>query len=385
MKKILFCIFSIFTIYSVSAQTDYKYLMGQESPFNGEFLEPRYHNIDSIETVYYIDNRMTGSASSSIYSFEEIPGFFTLRSYTLIKQSPDGLTDTLEHHSEDYHTGKPIISKSIKKYREDGTLIYTAPFNELPVGLETNYSYDTNNRIKEINTKEYYDDGKGTFKPEGIVKYDYENNKIDYGDNIPVYIKYTDSGYVAHIQYTYYQNENIIITSDSVTVEYIFDKQNRLTRINYSYPVEYPDSCIEYKYTENGYEEYYNGIKRRLFSFQEDGYCIEIIGYRPYDKYLDGEDADPGILYINFIDRFAYFKNGQDVSNNPIESTSPKVYRIQGGIIVDSGKTTTANIYSIAGNLVKKVQNKESHSIISLPKGIYIITIGNLSYKVLVR
>ena len=45
-------------IANVYAQRQYTYLKGQESPFNGEFNEPRYIDVDSILFYYYLTNRV---------------------------------------------------------------------------------------------------------------------------------------------------------------------------------------------------------------------------------------------------------------------------------------------------------------------------------------
>lgn len=407
MRKILLCTLPLFaTLFIASAQVDHTYLRGQRSPFSGDFSEPRYQNVDSMETVHYVDNRMTGEANPSTYSFEEIPGFFTLRSYTLIKQSPDGLVDTFEYLSRN-HTNELFVRQNIKKYSTDGKLIYTAPFADLttaPAGFfmaESQYVYDTNGRIQETNYKEYYksiDDNSIEIRSEGYTKYDYENNIIiNSNSKVPLtYILYTDNGYITKQQDYYYDNKELVLVSDSVIAEYIFDTSNRLIREErYSPHISFLDpgyeiiatdtTIVEYKYTTNGYERYENGVKKESFAFQQDGYCTEIIGYRPYNEYLDGEEADPNELYINSITKYAYFKNGQEVSNGPIESASPKAFGTQGGIMIDLEKATAVTVYTVAGSLVRKSQMDEGKTTISLPKGIYIVAIGNLSYKVLVR
>ena len=124
--------------------------------------------------------------------------------------------------------------------------------------------------------------------------------------------------------------------------------------------------------------QYFNGAKESTYTFQQDGYCSEIISYDIYRKEASEE-------IISSIQTFTYFKNGQDVSNASIETTTPEVYGIQGGIVINQENATDIAIYGITGAQIRKEYLNEGKHTIHLPKGIYIVTIGDLFYKILVR
>ena len=333
MKKVLLSLLLLYVTFWVSAQTDYKYLKEQWSPFYGDFLEPRYEEVDSIVLIsYYSDIFGDTSVSATVDDWEEIPPGFEKRvSYSLIKRSDDGLVDTFEYHGRKY---RPEVTKSINKYSPDGKLIYTTSF-PLINGNEINYAYDEKGRILEMKQKYY---GEKGILDESVRTYDYDKNMII--SRFPEYIIYTDSGYIIKQPYSLPKNDEMMLVPDSVISEYIFDEKNRLIRVRVSVPASdfLPEgdskivsretlSLIDFKYTNNGYEkyEYDSGyIQKSVFVFQKDGYCKEKIIYQMYPEELDGKDGESDELYIDKIDRYFYYRKGQDVSSSHIEVSPSK-------------------------------------------------------------
>ena len=154
MKKLLLSFNLLLLVFcSVFAQKQYTYLKGQESPFNGEFAEPRYIGVDSITYVYYQNKAFVDPSYAAFLEgdgeFEEANG-----GYILIKCSPDGLTDTLKSFSETYLTGQ-YNRYDIKKYSDDGKLIRNSSVLELGYDTyieEKGYVYDSEGRISKITT-----------------------------------------------------------------------------------------------------------------------------------------------------------------------------------------------------------------------------------------
>ena len=85
------------------------------------------------------------------------------------------------------------------------------------------------------------------------------------------------------------------------------------------------------------------------------------------------------------MERYAYFKNGREVSNATFEPVIPQAYGVQGGIVLDVERAAAISIYTFGGILVKKTHIGEGNTMIPLAKGIYIVRIGDLSIKVLVK
>ena len=396
MKKLLLYLgLFLFVSGSVSAQEKYTYLKGQNSPFNGEFNELRYIDVDSIsyELHLYSDGY-----------FEDFGGFLGMdEGYTLIKRSSDGLTDTLQLFRPPYHS-IGLVGRDVKKYSNDGKLVssssaivYFFP-DETPIDrVMTEYVYDTEGRISEITTIKNDD-----VTVYDTVKYDYEfkqhtptlkYNLIEssgYSKKDSMFVFYNDSGYMTIQEYPTYDYDTIAYRVDSV--EYVFDSQGRLVKRVESYiltPKEgfmtTPDHSLsvvfDYKYTDNGYEEYKNGIKMLEHKFQNDGYCTEMIWY----EYSDAAVIPP-VSSRKTIRKISYFENGEViVSNESMENVAPKVYGVQGGIATNTEKPLSVSIYTFSGSLVKQEKVSAGTNTIHLAGGLYVVVIGRMSYKVLVR
>ncbi len=385
MKKLLLFSLTVLMFIDISAQKKYTYLQGQTSPFNGEFNEPRYKGVDSISYIYYEKKPITQT------NVDEIPELVPIiSSYILVKNSADELSDTLR-----YNNGEGF-DKYIKKYSEDGKLVYSSSevHDNNSIDIEKRkFVYDAEERISEISMIKNRN-GDATVMVYDTIKYDYvfkpylgsvtiKYNTI-YTQNDSILVFYSDDQNL-------YETIEHLRTTDETTTQYIFDDQNRLIKKTISYYTppkptsgdnqEYrtPD-VFDYEYTDNGYKIYENEGKTTEYNFQNDGYCTEIIYYE------QSMIAVYPPLYVVAIEKFSYCKNGTPiVGNEPIEQKAPKVYGTQGGIVVNTETSLPVSIYMFSGALVKKEIAGAGNQIIPLSKGFYIVTIGNMSYKVLVR
>ena len=396
MKKLLLSLgLLLFVFGGATAQGKYSYLKEQKSPFNGEFNEPRYVDVDSISYVYYQNRAFAEHSSMGLLEAED----FTEANggYTLIKRSSDGLTDTLKRILYPHPEGVGITYT--KKYSDEGRLVYSSSIVDYSIMTdieEKKYLYDAEGRISEITTTKN-NDGAATVMVYDTVKFDYELKPYATSVTIEVNTIYTknDSMLVYYFDDGYQIIENAFQLYEEVNTQYLFDNQNRLisTTRSFSNPVatasdssenatEYKEPIIvEYKYTENGYEEYENGIKKTEYKFQNDGYCTDIIQYAPSDAAVF-----PPIYSIKSMEKISYFKNGEViVGNESFEEIAPKAYGVQGGIAINTEKALLVSIYSFSGSLVKQENVSAGNNTIPLSKGIYVVVIGQMSYKVFVR
>jgi len=395
MKKQLFCILFLLVVFSVSAQRNYAYLYGQDSPFNGVFLEPRYYNIDSIVYETYGYYSVTSSEGfreklaniNEIRSFEEPPSGYNhyFKSYTLLSKNNDGLVDTLRTYAPE-HAGESYAWQSVKKYTVDDQLIYVCESNQSYTN-EVTYTYDLKGRILIEKQKNFIYETDTIVKDSSYVEYDYEKGVI-YTKPSNIYFEYTNNGYMIADTFNVYESIPGGLSGEVKCVDkktYIFDSKNRLETIDIertlSSPIFYPTPVVtkgkyNYKYTDFGYEEYFNSELNQKVTFQEDGYCSEVILYF---------DSVGEMLRVFSIKRFSYFNSGQEVSNREIELIIPKAYGVDGGVIIELTKSAAISVYTLSGSLVKKTNVDEGNTMMPLTKGIYIVVIGDLSYKVLVR
>lgn len=394
MKKQLFFILFSVSVFSVSAQNNYKYYLEQETPFQGEYLEPRYHDVDSIvkESYFYLsfspsDNYGKRFADiSQNYSFEEPPSGYNyyFKFYTLLSKNDDGLVDTLRNYVSERpgeQSGLPVI----KKYTADDQLIYVGKVDQNFTSYEAVYAYDSQGRIskKEQTIVVYEADTDSLITEFSYAEYDYENGII-HRELSDIYFDYTHNGYIIADTFTTYQSIHGGPLGEVEHIDkktYIFDSKNRLETIDGEYtaysPIFYPDSLTtkskyNYKYTKSGYEGYADDELDLKVTFQEDGYCTEVVHYR---------DS----LTVISLKRYAYFKNGREVSNAAFEPVIPQAHGVQGGIVLNVKRAAAISIYALGGSLVKKTNVGEGNTMIPLSKGIYIVRIADLSVKVLVK
>ncbi|MDR2913909.1 MAG: DUF6383 domain-containing protein [Tannerella sp.] len=397
MKKLLLLFSSIVLVFiNISAQKKYTYLQGQTSPFNGEFNELRYEGVDSISYIFYGNERFHTTSYKATLA-DESPGvYLAISSYILVKNSTDGLSDTLRYYDESSEVEG--FDEYVKKYSDDGKLVFSsstfpAQKNEDFDVEERKFVYD-DERISQVITYRNRDGVKNVVIND-TIKYDYELKPYLNSESVTYNTIYTKND---SILVFYFDDENVYRTieyfgtTDQTITQYVFDAQNRLIKITHS---EYllptltsgadqgnkESDVVEYKYTNTGYEEYVNEIKTIEYKFQDDGYCTDIIYYTPNDA-----TVFPPIYDVVAIEKFSYCKDGSPIVANPlIGQNAPKVYGTQGGIIVNTEKTLPVSIYTFSGGLVKKEIVSAGSQTIPLSKGFYIVTIGNMSYKVLVH
>ncbi|MDR2120088.1 MAG: hypothetical protein LBP64_04340 [Tannerella sp.] len=337
--------------------------------------------------------------------------------------SKDGLRDTVITHSG-------VMRCEAYEYSPDGKLVVrqelfpkpnpdegfpregTGKLREYALFGETLYEYDSEGRLSvEIHkypSETYELDPDGNIPAEAFGSDTIRTYYTDSGRTIYTKDKITaetyayadtDSGYFCTLttETTYLSGEHAgKIESTTATEECVFDDKGRLIRrgiVRITYPdgggyiltplyeYEYDDAGrlirigdrIIGPYTELPYMETY---------YTENGYPYKSKGY-----VMTAE----GTAALHYTET-AYYYNGMSVETIPVpQSVSApddprcRVYGISGYAVIESDETVSAGIYSVGGQLVKKCTLTASREQIALPAGLYIITVGNASYKTLVR
>lgn len=256
----------------------------------------------------------------------------------IYKRSADGLSDTIQ-----------IMSGSIPAPM---VYLYSKENRLETVKMDMNYDGDfDNDGAKEEYS--YNESGWLTSKTTFFGKSSSETTYYDYSD-----LAYTDSGYI-------WKNK-----------EYILDSQSRLLR----------SGNIRYTYIDQGYIQHDTidrlegntivKIPREIeYLFEEHGYLAKETCFLLSDK---------GEWEFNYSIEATYTFSDNPQSNAPFFAEPQSVFGVEGGIVVTTQISHPVCIYSIGGQLIKRVYT-QPHESISMPKGIYIVTAGKESQKVVVR
>lgn len=332
------------------------------SHINAQYLEVPY-NLPTPFTGIFTEERFKGERidwkSHEINNFGETEEFEGVIIYT---RSKDGLRDTLYIGSGIARDEERVYSADGKliTYKED--LIRQDQIEELGYDANEvfNYSYDSMGRILRIDRQVNNPDKFTT-----STIYDYDNNQIRHiepdKNNQAVetitYIHYTDSGY------------QCIHNKD--TIEYVFDKKNRLICKKDVPEKEYATSVINYSYTDNGYIKYTKDFKEE-YTFSKSGYQIARYALKENGEYKLTSQTEATYLYKD------------DPQSNVILDNQQSVYGTNGAIIVLAETGKTIHIYNLNGQLVKKADAQSGTSIPMSP-GIYIVISDNQPYKIRVK
>ncbi|MDR2920431.1 MAG: T9SS type A sorting domain-containing protein [Tannerella sp.] len=310
----------------------------QKTPFSGMFLDKRMLADKEVYKKFDANGQLIPNGSGTCMDDYD-------DGITIYHHDPGGLIDTIDG-------GGCVNIPQILKYSIDGKLQAW----EFLSGTFTDFKYDEQGRILSI-TSGY---SRSTIHEEGeIILYDYEANVITSESirngastsSVICRIQYTDSGYVAE-----YEDDGVI--------EYVYDKQSRLTR----------GGDVLYTYTDHGYIKT-EGDERTEFIFEEEsGYISEI---KHYKKELD-EWVFMGSSQSSYI-------FSPTSANEPVIDKD-KVYGTYGALMVELLKSSEIAIYSLEGQLVMSQWIEVGEPVsIRLPRGLYIIRTKYGSYKVYVK
>ena len=286
--------------------------------------------------------------------------------YATYKRSPDGLTDTI-------YTGYGLLNMWIYEYSPNGKLLSmkeTYRPNSAEEGSYVKLVYDKQERLIADTT--FFDRKKS-----GFTTYTYLQDtvlihytSIEYPGDFwkkQITYHYTDSGYIQK-EIRESVNSNGTVSIDTTEREYVFDASNRLIRAN---------NNIHYTYSEDGgYMENHETISYRQNRYYNNkGYYIKQDSYR--------KENGEWVLSVTYSVEYHY-NPGNPNHNVLVESQHLQAYGIEGTIRIQAGQPEWVSVYSIAGQLVHR-QYVPENATFYLPKGLYIVTAGKESQKVMVR
>ena len=350
------------------------------------YLGPQFHRIQRDGPIHPLSFKMIRSTDVDSMSVQNYyrpegtiwgNGYYTKltekRSY-----SEDGLRDTIRYSNEENVFSIFYFSEDSKllciESGYDSESVFSSPESYLSYNKYL-YSYDDEGRmIKDISyVGKTYPGGRTEVEFEETRNYDYSTIRMTekgyiYGEFNMEYeldsigrvtlIKYADEDKLVELNGVkyFYNSNNIIYTDSSVTSLGYYYRDDMMLGA--------PDIWSKgvYVYNEEGY------LKSYTHTGSLDG--IEWIT-TAYDEY-----------------RYTYITTSSKstTDNAQIEKISKsKVYGVNDAIkvIVESG--ATARIYNIYGQLIKQQQVSTGENNISVSKGLYIVTVGDDSFKVFVK
>jgi len=319
----------------------YKLYPGQEILFPGSYTEMYYDGIPKADIIAWQPYDLDGNLLKN--RFEHFGG----RQERI--HSENGLQDTVFHKSG-------IIRTYAYDYFTDGKIKSRKHINYYTPGVhyEHHYEYDTKNRLTLHNYMSY--------NREIITKYDYKENTITQTEKnmqtnkttvTITFISFIGNGYIAE--------------TNGEKVEYLFDENKR--------PVKAGN--ILYEYFDGGYRkiDYSNTTAPRTdYYYNQNGYLSQTIEY-----IMSGDDWVHDATYI-------YTYTGGDFTTSLVNiEKSHHVYGGKGTLVVETEKPLLVCIYLLNGKLIKKEKISSPHNMLPLPSGIYIVIIGNETYKVIIN
>jgi hypothetical protein len=297
--------------------------------------------------------------------------------YTIYKRSEDGLTDTI-------YVNIGLSRIEIRRYNENQRVVYSIfdyphclvlPCNYTIrpdyVYEKTEHEYDTEDRVSKVTVKEV-EALSGRERIVSVSTYDYST------------LKMTEKGYV----YGGY--------------EYELDADNRVTYLkNLAAPDEYRELDGKKYRVGDSYYTYFDGglslLRREKTSYwilgAEDRWVKVDYFYNENglleNTYSSVDDGATWTVWEKRESRYAYAENVKtDDAPNSNERPDPsvaKVYGIAGAIVVSTGNDAEVCIYNTTGNVVKKQPVYEGTTQITVPGGLYFVTVNHHSCKVIVK
>ncbi|MDR3250409.1 MAG: T9SS type A sorting domain-containing protein, partial [Tannerella sp.] len=146
---------------------------------------------------------------------------------------------------------------------------------------------------------------------------------------------------------------------------------------------------------------YYWVESRDTFTFliiPDEGYTLEKISvttglpWRDNDDYIVLKYNEDGtvkvILYMvneNITITISGVQLRNDTGNSPPDDSPTAAWSHSGNLHATTPQPQQLRIYSVLGTLVESRQLPPGETVIPLPKGIYIVRIGNMARKVIVK
>lgn len=367
MKKIL-CIlllFSIFssTVYSQRALIDSTFTMTYGGFGNLIRGNKKIYTRNTDNTVDEIREYLLNEEKGTYYGWSRQRYTYDEHGRMTSEARWDGFSGDFDYTKSRNHR--------IYEYTDFGKLsrsFYMKNFMGERISGGYNQYYYTNERLDSI-IRTYHNDESG--------KYDFSSKDV---------YKYYD-GYYEVLNQSF--NRDLGKFEDSSQTKY-YEKNGKLLKkeiiISSQDPLDGAFSMTEYEYADNGYNttEYEYGTPSDRYEYIFDEFGQEIsqkqFSWEKNGKYwsLNGHWSTK-IFYSNNI-------TTNNSNYHPI-SENISIYSVQGSNIltIESNDSNHICIYSLSGNLIKQQTAHQGSTEISLPVGVYIIKVGIISKKVIIR
>jgi hypothetical protein len=313
----------------------------------------------------------------TVFSESEYASMPSSYTWSVIKRSEDGLTDTV-------YINSGIGAISVSRYNEKGQKVFYAfdyypviscksPYTNpdvVPSRCKTDvdvydYEYDSTGRLSKSTLRYINGDGKDSLVSETI---------IDYST-----VQYTEKGYI----YDDY--------------EYEFDDLGRVTHIQYlNDPDEYKELDGKTYRIGDSYFTYFEGgvlvlcyerVSKNIYGW-DDRWVKTDYGFRKdgYSKNVNTSfDGKVWSVWEKTETRYVYNSGDGADANENIESPASKVYGIANAVVINSADKAAVSIYNFTGQIVKHQQVGTGITQIPLPKGLFLVTVNDKHYKVVVK
>ena len=366
MKRILMILFAFIcaaSSYSGVTLHVVTSLKGPTHPLYLDFSRPQY---DTIRTV----------TEYAPYFASPIPTSYD----NIIRRSEDGLRDTIDTDRSGLR-GMPVF---ISTYNEKGQEVryegpvdvwYEKQFGIMPVYYDYIYEYDSEGRMSHIALwvrNSPRSNGTVTDSLLDETFYDYST------------LQYTENGYI----YDGY--------------EYEMDEQGRVTHIkNLMNPDEYREFSDGKLYRLG--DTYYTYSDREVTVFSYTLVSKNVMGapdrwirahyYWSEDGtrfFSDEHSLDDGVNWTATGKSITYYlyavhNNSDETINETVSESTANACGVWGAVAVNTRDKAQVSVYNATGQIVKQQQVNAGITQISVPKGLYFVTVNNISYKVIVR
>lgn len=354
----------------LSAQT----IMGPKHPLNMKTMRSM---ADSLYVKTYMDN----GSSQPMYPF-------LTKTY---KRSKDNLTDTITVKSG-------LFAMYIEKYTPDGYLIYCSEY--IPKRIDTNGEVTPE---KEFLKTKYTYDANGILLKEEHYSTDKSSNSVLH-ESVDYQYAMTDSGYVLDIT----EKHNIDIGKDSIVkhkVEILLDKKGRVTvwkkkdkKVEEAYVTgddgkRYCIGDTYYSYTDSGYTSLsYQCGKNDLISdktlpdqwFKHDYIFKKKALLTKHTLSIRPKDVKEWKVW-DMEGYFYFYKAGNPHSNIEVGKTSGNIYATEGGVMIETELPVSVGVYTFGGQLLRRERIGAGMTRVPLSKGLYIVSVNGMGYKISVR
>lgn len=235
---------------------------------------------------------------------------------------------------------------------------------------EEHYTSDELGRITKVFDEQNKTEFSYSSDQASSISYRLEDNN-NWRPQTKTIITYTDEGFISD-RYSYLL-EDKFEDEPSWTLIYRFDSEGRLKEYEY----ENGDLRV-FEYIEGDYSKIdYHGYSRKPYS-KEDHLFNETDNILKYSLYFWSNEK----WSLNYTDEYTYY----NAPTSNIEITeSTKVYGSEGHVIIESDIPTTVFVYSVSGSLIKQISVGTGINQIPMTSGIYIVSVKDKSYKVLVK